>query len=322
MVPGDPNAPTARGTETDHALTRIKVDYYGDSETGSSCWATSFSADTRPGLSDLQTALEKRTHRPRPPPRSALQKCIRTNGLPSLKLAGVSVDARQQETESPPVADFPSGRFPLRGSLSALQPEAPTRGFEPNCGACFGQRLLSSVIPQKPACRFATTTASRERSPTCNLFPCVDDKGFLLVQDAASAALHTFQPTPPRLANPAIGSNFSPPNSASHPLHPPASTARSARLHYPRQSQRGNLQPSLARPKRTAQGSQPRRPTRADVLAWDSDWGLGGRQGKAGGSHSPVGRQTRSPRPTFHPADRQPALFTMRACEMSAGFRR
>jgi hypothetical protein len=42
--------PTARGTETDHALTRIKVDYYGDSETGSSCWATSFSADTRPGL--------------------------------------------------------------------------------------------------------------------------------------------------------------------------------------------------------------------------------------------------------------------------------
>jgi hypothetical protein len=219
-----------------------------------------------------------------------------------------------RKQEKPARCGFPFWSFPPSGIAVGLQPEAPTRGFEPNCGACFGQRLLSSVIPQKPACRFATTTASRERSPTCNLFPCVDDKGFLLVQDAASAALHTFQPTPPRLANPAIGSNFSPPNSASHPLHPPASTARSARLHYPRQSQMGNLQPSLARPKRTAQGSQPRRPTRADVLAWDLDWDWVEGRGKGRRvAHSPVGRQTCSPRPTFHPADRQPAPLAMRA---------
>jgi hypothetical protein len=100
--------------------------------------------------SNLQNGLEKRTHRLRLSPRSALQKCIRTNGLPLLKLAGVSVDARQQETRKLTRCGFPFWSFSPSGIAVGLQPEAPTRGFEPNCGACFGQRLPSSVIPQKP----------------------------------------------------------------------------------------------------------------------------------------------------------------------------
>jgi hypothetical protein len=70
------------------ALTRINVDSLSsDSETGSKLGATFSRHKT-------WTQIRKRPSRNEPtatsfPPRSALQKCIRTNGLPSLKLAGV-----------------------------------------------------------------------------------------------------------------------------------------------------------------------------------------------------------------------------------------
>jgi hypothetical protein len=223
-----------------------------------------------------------------------------------------------RKQKSPPVADFPSGRFPLRGSLSALQPEAPTRGFEPNCGACFGQRLLSSVIPQKP---HAASPRPRHhgKGPHAICFS-VWTKGFSLSRTRRHSA--PFQ-LAPRLANPAIGSTSAPQILPLHPLHPPASTARSARLHYPSQSRRGNLQPSLARPKRTAQESRPRRPTRADVLAWDLDWdwvegrGKGRREGRTQPGRSPD-MLTQANLPPSRP----PASTLSHACEMSAGFRR
>jgi hypothetical protein len=285
MVPGDPTPPpTARGTETEHALTRINVDSSG-SETGSS-WV-SFSRH-RTWTQTCKTALEKRTHRLRLSPRSALQKCIRTNGLPSLKLAGVSVDARQQETRKLTRCGFPFWSFSPSGIAVGLQPEAPTRGFEPNCGACFGQRLLSSVIPQKP--HAASTRPRHHGKGHMQSVSMCGQKRFSLSLHAVPAS-DSNSPTQPL-------AQLQPPQILPLILHPPPSTARSARLHYPRQSRRGNSQPSLARPKRTAQESQPRRPTRADTLAWDlgRDW-VGGRRVAQPGRPPDMLAQTNIPPP-------------------------
>lgn len=177
----------------------------------------------------------------------------------------------------------PSGIVPS-GIAVGLQPEAPTRGFEPNCCACFGRRVPPSVRRNSPKPHAAST---RPRHHGKDHLQSVDLRGqrVLLVEDATAVALHTFQ------ANDSTEStrqdshwlNLSPLLRTILPLilDPPAPPSRRVSTN-PRQSQKSNSQPSHARPKRTHE-SQPGRPTRADALAWDLDW--------VGGSHNSVGRQ-------------------------------